>query len=518
MIADAEILQLPKVALRAKQLLPEHSGIYYVLDAEDNTVWYIGKAKNICKRWQGKTHHRIYQLEAQRKRDFAIYYEEIPESRLDDVEKQRIEKYHPHLNSTPVKSKKVRPTETLLRETIIAIADFAFIVGVEPPRESIQSQIDYDWMKPKKLLGLNIIHVCLDTDALREKYQPSQEELGGLVRVPFQTRKAYASKWEAVPPSPSIIQRLYVNGYAIEVDSWKRWFFQTEPEGLREYIDSTLARESIRALTPESLAKIQSIFDSSPRRDLHINRLEPYTSELIEPVFREPVDSEAARATVQKVSNEYKQKKRGIDSRRNYSQLKGSVNSHIEHLLRKRSIDSQKYYKGSEVIRFDSIGEKMGLYVRCFDTDLTLEKPYRYALGVDGDEKHPVYNRARGVLGAKKVQLPPHRFQTVYLLGVVDRRLWLLFEEYLMEFAKPAMQLLEGEAYVEKFHVSPRKYLEPAKISMKLGGVNRELTIPFGKSEEFPSFELAKQEIRKRLENSGIPGLQLTFKREAIAK
>ena len=66
-LADTSILNLPKVALEVKQLLPEYSGIYYVLD-EVNTVWYIGKAKNIRKRWQGKAHHRIYQLEAQKKK------------------------------------------------------------------------------------------------------------------------------------------------------------------------------------------------------------------------------------------------------------------------------------------------------------------------------------------------------------------------------------------------------------------------------------------------------------------
>ena len=44
LIADAVILQLPKITLHAKQLLPEYSGIYYVLD-ESNNVWYIGQAK-----------------------------------------------------------------------------------------------------------------------------------------------------------------------------------------------------------------------------------------------------------------------------------------------------------------------------------------------------------------------------------------------------------------------------------------------------------------------------------------
>ncbi len=172
MIADAVILTLPKVFLQAKQILPDYSGIYYVLD-ENNNVWYIGKAKNIRQRWQGKAHHRIYQLEAQKRKHFTIYYEQVSETQLDNIEKQRIEKYHPHLNASSVKTKKVRPTETLLRETIAAIADFAFIVGVEPPRKEMPSQTGINWLFQKKLLGLNVIHINLATKEIRRRLQDS---------------------------------------------------------------------------------------------------------------------------------------------------------------------------------------------------------------------------------------------------------------------------------------------------------------------------------------------------------
>ncbi|MGB3206984.1 MAG: GIY-YIG nuclease family protein, partial [Crinalium sp.] len=172
MIADAGILELPNVPLQAKQLLPEYSGIYYVLD-ETNNVWYIGKSKNIQKRWQGKAHHRIYQLSAQKKKHFTIYYELVSSSQLDSVEKQRIEKYHPHLNSSPVKTKQVRPSETLLRETLAGMADFVFLLGVEPSRQGMVS-------------FLSIIHVCLDLDALKEKFNPSSmEEEQALIKTAF---------------------------------------------------------------------------------------------------------------------------------------------------------------------------------------------------------------------------------------------------------------------------------------------------------------------------------------------
>ena len=270
MIADAAILQLPKVSLQAKQLLPEYSGIYYLLD-ETNTVWYIGKAINIRKRWQGKAHHRIYQLEAQRKH-FTIYYEPVSKTQLDEVEKQRIEKYQPHLNASPVKTKKVRPTETLLRETIAAIADFAFILGVEPPRKEVASQINVDWL-------------------------------------------------------------------------------------------------------------------------------------------------------------------------------------------------------------------------------------------------------AFGILNNRQTRsAPSYQFNTVYLLASVEKNAWLLVEEYLKGFAKPATGLSNGEGDVQKFYVSARKFVVPAKVNIKLENIGYSAWIPFGTSAAFPTYEAAKEEITRRLKNSDLPGLKLVFKRETITK
>jgi len=58
MHADEYILQLSHLGLTSKELLPEQSGIYYVLD-EKYIIWYIGKAKNLRSRWAGKSHHRL---------------------------------------------------------------------------------------------------------------------------------------------------------------------------------------------------------------------------------------------------------------------------------------------------------------------------------------------------------------------------------------------------------------------------------------------------------------------------
>jgi hypothetical protein len=42
--------------------------------------------------------------------------------------------------------------------------------------------------------------------------------------------------------------------------------------------------------------------------------------------------------------------------------------------------------------------------------------------------------------------------------------------------------------------------------------------IPFGLTKEFTTFETATEEIRRRLQNSGLPGLKITFKRETFTQ
>ncbi|MDJ0594559.1 MAG: hypothetical protein QNJ72_32055 [Pleurocapsa sp. MO_226.B13] len=91
MLADSEILNFSSTSLETKELLPEYSGIYYVVD-ENKVIWYIGKAKNLHKRWQGKSHHRIYQLKQLRHKLFNIFYEPVNSSQLDRREKQQIRK------------------------------------------------------------------------------------------------------------------------------------------------------------------------------------------------------------------------------------------------------------------------------------------------------------------------------------------------------------------------------------------------------------------------------------------
>ena len=88
-------------------------------------------------RWAGKSHHRLYQLQKERKTHFTIYYEILPKSQLDAIEPQRIEQYNPQLNGTKVNKKKLRPTETLLRETLVILAPLFNHATNTPPATAV---------------------------------------------------------------------------------------------------------------------------------------------------------------------------------------------------------------------------------------------------------------------------------------------------------------------------------------------------------------------------------------------
>jgi hypothetical protein len=523
LIADAVILALPNVPLRSKQLLPEYSGIYYVLD-EKHIVWYIGKAKNIYKRWQGKSHHRFYQLEAQKKKHFTIYYEPIIESQLDSIEKQRIVQYNPHLNSSPVKTKKVHPTETLLRETIVAIADFAFLVGIETPRPGVSSQISTSW---RNISGLSVIHICLDLAAFKEKFKPeSLEEQEALIKKAFSSRKAYANKWEG-----SFLYCLCVNGYLVKVSSWSSWNLKEEQLEFREYNRMTLAQEPIKALTSESLAKLQQIskqnqIDSSNEYEPLLNRLNPYITDLIKPIFNELIDRELIQQIYEKISEEYKAGKRGVGSRSRTREIKTTSIipqlscefKTIEELLIAQGIDPQRYSirstTGNEILFKER--ERMGLYINCFTVNKDTPRQY---MEYSNRQKTPCYNLAHGILNNASTSAASCQFNIVYLLVSVETKAWLLVEKYLQDFARPAIrQLTNGEGYTDKFYVSPRKSIIPAKVNIKIEAIGYSAWIPFGASEEFPTLELATKEIHKRLTDSGLPGLKFAFKQESITK
>ncbi|MFP4006697.1 MAG: GIY-YIG nuclease family protein [Spirulinaceae cyanobacterium] len=87
-----------------RQKLPHHSGIYIVADRED-FIWYVGQATDLQQRWIGKNHHRYRQLiRSNRKRDYKIYWQPVPTSKLDAQEKYYINLFKPELNGNKVKT------------------------------------------------------------------------------------------------------------------------------------------------------------------------------------------------------------------------------------------------------------------------------------------------------------------------------------------------------------------------------------------------------------------------------
>ena len=270
LIADAEIVNLNRTSLETKELLPEYTGVYYVVD-EKNLVWYVGKAKNINKRWRGKAHHRIFQLKQLKHKNFYIHYERVNSAELDKREKQQIDKYNPQLNSSPVKNKKFRPTETLLRETITAISQFAFILGVEPPRRMVKNEIGIDWLIKEQLLDMPIVHICLDSNAFKEIFNPqSINEQKALIKNAFSTRKIHASKWEEFPKIYPFMYRLNVNGYIIEVNYFSAWVGNDNVTIHREYNSGTIAQTSIRVLKPKILDRIKNLEDKQQRNKIKL--------------------------------------------------------------------------------------------------------------------------------------------------------------------------------------------------------------------------------------------------------
>ncbi|MGB3207982.1 MAG: hypothetical protein WBB28_23620, partial [Crinalium sp.] len=331
-----------------------------------------------------------------------------------------------------------------------------------------------------------------------------------LIKTAFSSRKVYAHKWEGIPPVYPFIYRLRVNGYLVEVNYWKRWCPTEEHIGVRKYTHTTLAQEPIRALTQESLARLQQ--ENVDESNLSLKRINPYSSDLIQLLFNETVDREAASLRLKKISSDYQAGTRGIGSRSFAikSKLITSEFITVDELLIERGIDPCKYSRGGIIIPPGASG-RMGLYIKCFSVDLTAEPQKNH--------NQLIYNRVYGILNHQANIGGFSQFDTVHLLASVDKKAWLLIEDYLKDFAIPATnQLGNGEGYVKKLYVSPRKYIAPAKVNIQIETINYSAWIPFGPSAGFPTFSSATEEIRKRLKDSGLPGLKITFKKETIEK
>lgn len=91
-----------QLALRLRNQLPDHPGIYFVV-GEREQLFYIGQAKNLRKRWAGASHHRYKQLARKGLDKIVIKYILASVSELNELECQYIEQLNPLLNYGKVK-------------------------------------------------------------------------------------------------------------------------------------------------------------------------------------------------------------------------------------------------------------------------------------------------------------------------------------------------------------------------------------------------------------------------------
>lgn len=94
-----EVLQLPNIHFVDRALLPDKSGIYFVIfEAQKQRLAYVGKAKNLRMRWAG--HHREPELWLLTYLGIHvdIAWIEVEKGDLDEAENFLIEIFRPPLN------------------------------------------------------------------------------------------------------------------------------------------------------------------------------------------------------------------------------------------------------------------------------------------------------------------------------------------------------------------------------------------------------------------------------------
>ena len=530
MSADEHILQLPHISLKSRTLLPEESGIYYVVD-EKSIIWYIGKAQNLRSRWTGDSHHRLDQLQKQRKKQFTIYYELLPKSLVDIIELERIEQYSPQLNGTQVKAKKLRPTETLLRETLFSLAPYCFVLGVEAPRKQdlqfIEHSINWqdNWRVKKAVLPLSVIHICINISELGYNWNSEMRFL----RTIFRKRSNYYNNWEFAytykgkPIYELAVRRLLVNGFAIEL-------YEIDKEAL-EYIQgydlTQVAKVEIRTVDDASLAILKNkcllgiagISLANDNEDVPyeklsrnaIERIYPYKQDLVKLLFDEDIDLNKLQALPIDTRN-LRDINTGLLVRlANIVQKK----QYLAALLTERGIDLNRY----EVNRYleqlpkddnyidSSTDKRMNIFIKPFFGKLKEPIGDR----IVNSEVIRMNNTIYGAKGMTSQISLRERYKEVYLQATVDRVFWLLLETYLSDFAK--VKLNEEEGYISKAYVSPRRFIAPAIVTVTLNG-KWKADIPFG-SKDNMSYNASIDAIASLLQASEIPKLKFSFTQES---
>lgn len=481
MIADGRILSLPRVSLKTKDLLPKYSGIYYVVD-QNNVVMYIGKAKNIRKRWQGKSHHRIDQLKATRKRQFYLYYEAVSSQDLDHKEKALIKKYEPELNDSPVKSKEIYFSELVLQEALRKLNGYIAMIGISKQ----DKQID----------------ILLDYRQLVKDFSIKDEFAKPILNFLFKNRRNAAVKWDFfIHTYSSFLQKFYyaslkVNGYTIT-------FKNLEHLRSEKYVSIKkfkcysvkIAQELIPQISLEDLQYLRSERTSYNSYSPYEEGLLPYLAS----THKIP-STELLRQQLETICHEYHIGKRGSGSKNTKVNL--SLKS-IDDLLKEKPIattkDTTLHYKSNHV----------GLYVKCFFLDSLKQDSF----------SNLVYGKIKDEC-CSRIQ---SSFKTVYLLSGCNPKIWRLLKDELKDFVYLAIlpsnsKFPNNTGYVKRLMVSPKRYITPARLSIKFDNISSSFSLPFGQdiNQKFTTFEAVKAEIIRRLNDADLPPFKLTFTPEKI--
>ncbi|MFM1841734.1 MAG: hypothetical protein RLZZ490_467 [Cyanobacteriota bacterium] len=164
-----------------------------------------------------------------------------------------------------------------------------------------------------------------------------------------------------------------------------------------------------------------------------------------------------------------------------------------------KGIDINKKYENVINVRKN---DQIGVYIT----------PFNFNLKQDSFFSNFAYTKING----KLTTCIDSQLSTVFLLQRVDRVTWLIFNEYLRGFAETAIIPEEGTGYIDKLYISKKRYVQPAKVNLKILDFNCSVSIPFGQSPDFPNYVDAKDEIRRRLSHAGFSHIKISFKQESI--
>lgn len=296
MKADNFIFKLPNTSFKTKQNLPTDSGIYYVIDDNNQQILYIGQSININSRWRGMGHHRDHQLMSimrNRKTTLTIYYEYVEIESLDIIEQKRINEYNPLLNDSPVKTKNITPSEELLIESLKILQENVLILGIEKPRREIADTLNsfgksYNLIQ-SSILDLSTIHLLIFSDDYDNFFPTRKSLLKFLLKRSKESK--YSKQWSRINNSDrTIFHRLISNGYIFQLTEW--WYWKDILKNQLSYqnfyqqistIQVKLADVNIKALSTNSFNLLTP--DESKKKNDPIyyllTRLKPYEKDIV---------------------------------------------------------------------------------------------------------------------------------------------------------------------------------------------------------------------------------------------